>query len=113
MLGMQELVDVADVEVIGTNRLRLPFADATVGQVDFGEWPLPVLISRSFAAGDTFITSTPNSPEASSSACAVPLAARRLHDRASMRLALLLVVGSREVLVAGGRLDRTGWRWSR
>jgi len=33
MLGMQELVDVADVEVIGTNRLRLPFADATVGQV--------------------------------------------------------------------------------
>ena len=58
MLGMQELVDVADVEVIGTNRLRLPFADATVGQVDFGEWPLPVLISRSFAAGDTFVTST-------------------------------------------------------
>jgi hypothetical protein len=59
MLGMQELVDVAGVEVIGTNRLRLPFADATVGQVDFGEWPLPVLISRSFAAGDTFVTSTP------------------------------------------------------
>ena len=58
MLGMQELVDVAGVEVIG-NRLRLPFADATVGQVDFGEWPLPVLISRSFAAGDTFVTSTP------------------------------------------------------
>ena len=63
MLGMQELVDVADVEVIGTNRLRLPFADATVGQVDFGEWPLPVLISRSFAAGDTFVTSTPTTPE--------------------------------------------------
>jgi hypothetical protein len=60
---MQELVDVADVEVIGTNRLRLPFADATVGQVDFGEWPLPVLISRSFAAGDTFVTSTPTTPE--------------------------------------------------
>jgi hypothetical protein len=59
MLGMQELVDVADVEVIGTNRLRLPFADATV---DFGEWPLPVLISRSFAAGDTFVTSTPLAP---------------------------------------------------
>src|SRR5450755_141073 len=59
MLGMQELVDVAGVEVIGTNRLRLPFADAPVGQVDFGEWPLPVLISRSFAAGDTFVTSTP------------------------------------------------------
>jgi len=59
MLGMQELVDVAGVEVIGTNRLRLPFANATVGQVDFGEWPLPVLISRSFAAGDTFVTSTP------------------------------------------------------
>jgi len=63
MLGMQELVDVAGVEVIGTNRLRLPFADAPVGQVDFGEWPLPVLISRSFAAGDTFVTSTPSGEE--------------------------------------------------
>jgi hypothetical protein len=67
MLGMQELVDVAGVEVIGTNRLRLPFADATVGQVDFGEWPLPILISRSFAAGDTFVTSTPESPVSCSS----------------------------------------------
>jgi hypothetical protein len=40
MLDMQELVDIAGVEVIGTYRLRLTFADGTVGEVDFGgrEW---------------------------------------------------------------------------
>jgi Protein of unknown function (DUF2442)/Domain of unknown function (DUF4160) len=40
MLGMQKLVDISGVEVIGTYRLRLAFADGTVGKVDFGgrEW---------------------------------------------------------------------------
>ena len=32
---MQELVDIEDVEVIGTYRLRLTFADGIVGEVDF------------------------------------------------------------------------------
>lgn len=37
---MTELVDITDVEVIGTYRLRLTFADGIVGDVDFGtrEW---------------------------------------------------------------------------
>jgi hypothetical protein len=35
-----ELVDITDVEVIGTYRLRLTFADGTIGDVDFHarEW---------------------------------------------------------------------------
>jgi Protein of unknown function (DUF2442) len=37
---MPELVDITAVEVIGTYRLRLTFADGTVGDVDFqtNEW---------------------------------------------------------------------------
>src|SRR3954451_12474362 len=37
---MEPLVDVTAVEVIGDYRLRLAFADGTVGDVDFGgrEW---------------------------------------------------------------------------
>jgi len=37
---MHELVDSAGVEVIGTYRLRLTFADGIVDEVDFGdrEW---------------------------------------------------------------------------
>ena len=37
---MEQLVDVVSVEVIGDYRLRLSFADGTVGEVDFGgrEW---------------------------------------------------------------------------
>jgi hypothetical protein len=31
-----ELVDITGVEVIGSYRLRLTFADGTVGDVDFG-----------------------------------------------------------------------------
>ena len=33
----EPLVDVTDVEVIGDYRLRLTFADGTVGDVDFSE----------------------------------------------------------------------------
>ena len=37
---MAGLVDITDVEVIGTYRLRLTFADGTIGDVDFRtrEW---------------------------------------------------------------------------
>ena len=37
---MEELVDITDVEVVGDYRLRLSFADGTVGDVDFSgrEW---------------------------------------------------------------------------
>lgn len=37
---MQQLVDVSAVEVVGDFRLRLTFADGTVGEVDFTdrEW---------------------------------------------------------------------------
>lgn len=37
---MEELVDIAQAEVIGEHRLRLTFADGTVGDVDFTdrEW---------------------------------------------------------------------------
>jgi hypothetical protein len=37
---MDELVDITDVEVVGDYRLRLTFADGTVGDVDFSdrEW---------------------------------------------------------------------------
>jgi Protein of unknown function (DUF2442) len=40
MPGMEELVDVTAVEVIGDHRLRLTFEDGTVGDVDFSdrEW---------------------------------------------------------------------------
>ncbi len=40
MAGMEELVDVSAVEVIGDYRLRLTFEDGTVGDVDFSdrEW---------------------------------------------------------------------------
>ena len=53
---------------------RLPSGVVAVGRLPAGvtrkarplersaEWPLPVLISRSFAAGDTFVTSTPTRP---------------------------------------------------
>jgi hypothetical protein len=37
MAPVNELVDITDVEVVGTYRLRLSFADGTVGAVDFGE----------------------------------------------------------------------------
>jgi len=32
---MEQLVDITDVEVVGSYRLRLTFADGTVGEVDF------------------------------------------------------------------------------
>ena len=35
MSGVEELVDVTGVELIGEYRLRLTFADGTVGDVDF------------------------------------------------------------------------------
>lgn len=37
---MEELVDITDVEVVGDYRLRLTFANGTVGDVDFSgrEW---------------------------------------------------------------------------
>jgi Protein of unknown function (DUF2442) len=37
---MEQLVDITDVEVVGSYRLRLTFADGTVGDVDFAdrEW---------------------------------------------------------------------------
>jgi hypothetical protein len=37
---MEELVDITSVEVVGDYRLRLTFADGTVGDVDFSdrEW---------------------------------------------------------------------------
>lgn len=37
---MTDLVDITGVEVVGSYRLRLTFADGTVGDVDFGarEW---------------------------------------------------------------------------
>jgi Protein of unknown function (DUF2442) len=37
---VEELVDITDVQVVGSYRLRLSFADGTVGEVDFGrrEW---------------------------------------------------------------------------
>lgn len=40
MPGVEELVDVTGVEVIGDHRLRLTFEDGTVGDVDFSgrEW---------------------------------------------------------------------------
>lgn len=37
MSGMEELVDITGVEVVGDYRLRLTFADGTVGDVDFAE----------------------------------------------------------------------------
>lgn len=37
MAGMEPLVDVTAVEVIGDYRLRLTFQDGTVGDVDFSE----------------------------------------------------------------------------
>jgi len=37
MTGMETLVDVTAVEVIGLYRLRLSFEDGTVGDVDFTE----------------------------------------------------------------------------
>lgn len=40
MVLVEELVDVTGVEVVGEYRLRLTFADGTVGDVDFSgrEW---------------------------------------------------------------------------
>lgn len=40
MTGVEQLVDVTGVEVVGEYRLRLTVADGTVGDVDFGsrEW---------------------------------------------------------------------------
>ncbi len=40
MVLVEQLVDVTEVEVVGDYRLRLTFADGTVGDVDFGdrEW---------------------------------------------------------------------------
>jgi hypothetical protein len=40
MASMEQLVDITDVEVVGEYRLRLTFADGTVGDVEFGgrEW---------------------------------------------------------------------------
>lgn len=40
MANVKQLVDVTEVEVIGEYRLRLTFADGTVGDVDFAgrEW---------------------------------------------------------------------------
>lgn len=40
MTGVHELVDITRVEVVGAYRLRLSFADGTVGDVDFSarEW---------------------------------------------------------------------------
>lgn len=35
MATMEQLVDVTGVEVIGSHRLRLTFADGTVGDVEF------------------------------------------------------------------------------
>jgi hypothetical protein len=35
MKSMEELVDITDVAVVDTYRLRLTFADGTVGDVDF------------------------------------------------------------------------------
>jgi uncharacterized protein DUF2442 len=35
MAPVEQLVDITDVEVIGEYRLRLTFADGTVGDVDF------------------------------------------------------------------------------
>jgi hypothetical protein len=37
MVAMDQLVDITDVEVVGDYRLRLSFADGTVGDVDFSE----------------------------------------------------------------------------
>jgi len=37
MPGVEELVDVTAVEVIGDYRLRLTFEDGTVGDVDFSD----------------------------------------------------------------------------
>jgi hypothetical protein len=34
---MEELVDITDVAVVGEYRLRLTFADGTIGDVDFSE----------------------------------------------------------------------------
>jgi hypothetical protein len=40
MTSVERLVDIIDVEVVGDYRLRLTFADGTVGDVDFSnrEW---------------------------------------------------------------------------
>ena len=40
MAFVEQLVDITGVEVVGEYRLRLTFADGTVGDVDFGdrEW---------------------------------------------------------------------------
>lgn len=40
MASVKKLVDITGVEVIGDHRLRLTFADGTVGDVDFSnrEW---------------------------------------------------------------------------
>jgi Protein of unknown function (DUF2442) len=40
MAFVEQLVDITGVEVVGVYRLRLSFADGTVGEVDFGgrEW---------------------------------------------------------------------------
>jgi Protein of unknown function (DUF2442) len=37
MSGMEALVDITGVEVVAEYRLRLTFADGTVGDVDFSE----------------------------------------------------------------------------
>jgi hypothetical protein len=37
MILVEELVDITGVEVIGEYRLRLTFADGTVGDVDFAD----------------------------------------------------------------------------
>ena len=37
MVAVEALVDITGVEVVGEYRLRLTFADGTVGEVDFGE----------------------------------------------------------------------------
>lgn len=37
MVLVEALVDITGVEVVGQYRLRLTFADGTVGDVDFGE----------------------------------------------------------------------------
>ena len=38
---MHELVDITDVAVLGPHKLRLTFADGTIGDVEFGDddWP--------------------------------------------------------------------------
>ena len=40
MGGVEQLVDITAVEVVGDHRLRLTFEDGTVGEVDFAqrEW---------------------------------------------------------------------------